>query len=42
MKRINASYLSFNVLIEINASAMAMIQKRMITLGSAQPFNSKW
>ena len=34
-------YLSFNVLMAISPRIRAMIQKRTITLGSAQPFNSK-
>ena len=35
------NYLSFNVLMDINANMMAMIQKRTITFGSGHPFSSK-
>ena len=34
-------HLSFRVLMATKASTTAMIQKRTITLGSAQPFSSK-
>ena len=37
----NTSYLNFSVDNVINAKRTEMIQKRTITLGSAQPFNSK-
>jgi hypothetical protein len=33
---------TFNVARPINTSTTEMIQKRTITLGSGQPFNSKW
>lgn len=39
---ISISYLNFRVDKPTNTNTRVMIQKRTITLGSGQPFNSKW
>ena len=38
----NVPYRIFNVLNETNASVMAIIQNRTMTLHSGHPFSSKW